>query len=101
MNDFVDFSSFNATGPNAIRALEELGILDAVLAKAEEEKPDVRPFRYIRGTGEHEFICDVSIRAYMLLDSIFNLTLTVLRASYVVRNQSRRCGVRHLSAGFP
>ena len=95
MNDFVDFSSFNATGPNAIRALEELGILDAVLAKAEEEKPDVRPFRYIRGTGDHEFICDVSIRAYMLLD------LTVLRASYVVRNQSRRCGVRHLSAGFP
>lgn len=54
-------SYYSLLGPNAIRALKELGILDSVLAKAEQDEPDVRPFSYISGLGEHEHIYDVSV----------------------------------------
>lgn len=62
-------SYYSLLGPNAIRALKELGILDSVLAKAEQDEPDIRPFSYISGLGEHEHIYDVStsycrLRAY-------------------------------------
>ncbi|KAF9011066.1 hypothetical protein BDQ17DRAFT_1405602 [Cyathus striatus] len=45
-------------GPNAIRALDGLGIWERVLSKAAESKATTRSFRFISGFNEHEFIYD-------------------------------------------
>ncbi|KDR85599.1 hypothetical protein GALMADRAFT_373240 [Galerina marginata CBS 339.88] len=45
-------------GPNALRALEGLGLLDAVLKKADQPKPSQRLFKFVSGTGNHDEIFD-------------------------------------------
>ncbi|KAJ3502824.1 hypothetical protein NLJ89_g8712 [Agrocybe chaxingu] len=44
-------------GPNSLRALKGLGLYDAAL-KAANEPPNMRLFRFIAGTGDHELIYD-------------------------------------------
>lgn len=51
---------FDCLGTNAIRALDGLGVLEAVLARSEEPRPTKRPFKIIAGVGNHEHIFDVS-----------------------------------------
>lgn len=46
-------------GSNALKALEGLGVLEAVLSQP-DHLPAMRPFRFIAGEGEHEHIYDVS-----------------------------------------
>ena len=60
------------TGPNGIRVLQELDILDEVLSRSDQEKPEVRPFRYLFGVGEHEHIYDVSINILAYTSSYHN-----------------------------
>ncbi|THH10192.1 hypothetical protein EW145_g1488 [Phellinidium pouzarii] len=45
-------------GPNAIRVLEQLELLDDVLARIAPEMPVPRPFRYLSGFEDHELIYD-------------------------------------------
>ncbi|KAF8913251.1 FAD/NAD(P)-binding domain-containing protein [Gymnopilus junonius] len=45
-------------GSNALRALNGLGLLEAVLQKADQHSPRLRLFEFISGTGEHETIFD-------------------------------------------
>ncbi|KAF9469670.1 FAD/NAD(P)-binding domain-containing protein [Collybia nuda] len=45
-------------GPNALRALKELGVLDAVLLRADERVPTERSFTFVTGAGAHEHIYD-------------------------------------------
>lgn len=47
------------SGPNAIRVLEELGILEAVIAKSDEHKPTLRSFLFVSGLEHREQIYDV------------------------------------------
>ena len=46
-------------GPNAIHVLESMGVLDSVLTKVDKSDLKPRPFRFLSGLGEHEFIYDV------------------------------------------
>ncbi|KIM88945.1 hypothetical protein PILCRDRAFT_245641 [Piloderma croceum F 1598] len=48
-------------GPNAIRALTALGVMDAVQARADQPKPTPRPYRVISGMPGHEHVYDFSI----------------------------------------
>ncbi|THH10191.1 hypothetical protein EW145_g1489 [Phellinidium pouzarii] len=48
-------------GANAVRVLEELEILNDVLAKIKPEQPVLRPCRFISGLGEHEVIYDYPV----------------------------------------
>ncbi|KAI0060945.1 FAD/NAD-P-binding domain-containing protein [Artomyces pyxidatus] len=43
-------------GPNSIRVLRSLGILDAVVAASGEKAPVLRPYEYRMGTGGYEFV---------------------------------------------
>ncbi|KAF7294726.1 Salicylate hydroxylase [Mycena indigotica] len=45
-------------GPNALRALEGLGLLDAVLANTDEAQKAARRMLYISGIGDHEQVYD-------------------------------------------
>ncbi|KIJ65067.1 hypothetical protein HYDPIDRAFT_152978 [Hydnomerulius pinastri MD-312] len=45
-------------GPNALRALDDLGLTEAMLAHADQEVPDQRPFRFVSGLPGHEHIHD-------------------------------------------
>ncbi|KAF8167757.1 salicylate hydroxylase [Crassisporium funariophilum] len=45
-------------GPNAIRALQKLGLLDAVLSKSDQATPTQRVFSFVSGTGNHEEVYD-------------------------------------------
>jgi len=47
-------------GPNGIRALRELGLLEAVLSKVDDSGPDMRSFRFISGMRGHEVIMEAS-----------------------------------------
>ncbi|KAG6826524.1 hypothetical protein H0H92_015478 [Tricholoma furcatifolium] len=49
-----------AIGPNALYALKKLGLLEALLLRAEEPQPRMRPMRFISGSGTHELIYDVT-----------------------------------------
>lgn len=42
-----------------MRALKGLGVLDIVLEKINEKKPNQRLFRFVPIAGEHELIMDV------------------------------------------
>lgn len=53
-------------GPNALRALSELGLLEAVQARAEQPKPAARRFRFLYGSGDHEVIYDVSPDVFII-----------------------------------
>ncbi|KAJ8469579.1 hypothetical protein ONZ45_g16846 [Pleurotus djamor] len=48
-------------GPNAVRALQKLGVLDAVLARSEHDTPVLRPFLSVSGYGSHEPIYDYPV----------------------------------------
>lgn len=48
-----------APGPNALRALDGLGVLEAVLSRSDETTPTKRPFRFLAGVGAHEHVYDV------------------------------------------
>ncbi|KAJ7864860.1 FAD/NAD-P-binding domain-containing protein [Mycena olivaceomarginata] len=45
-------------GPNALRALKGLGVLDAVLAHSDEAQQTARRMLYMSGTGAHEQVYD-------------------------------------------
>ncbi|KAJ7311480.1 FAD/NAD-P-binding domain-containing protein [Mycena albidolilacea] len=45
-------------GPNALRALKGLGVLDAVLARSDEAQQTARRMLYMSGTGAHEQVYD-------------------------------------------
>lgn len=47
------------TGPNALRALDEMGLTEAVMAHADQKVPDQRAFRFVSGLPGHEHILDV------------------------------------------
>ncbi|KAG5730933.1 hypothetical protein E4T56_gene7112 [Termitomyces sp. T112] len=57
-SSFGEVGAGVALGPNALFPLKELGVLDAVLSKSDEEKPTMRSFRYISATGAHDMIYD-------------------------------------------
>ncbi|KAI5122975.1 hypothetical protein M0805_006854 [Coniferiporia weirii] len=48
-------------GPNAIRVLQELQILDDVVARVKPEQPKPRSFRFLSGLGEHEVFYDYPV----------------------------------------
>ncbi|KAG6811860.1 hypothetical protein H0H92_005531 [Tricholoma furcatifolium] len=56
-------------GPNALYALKELGLLEALMSRAEEQ-PRIRAFRFISGAGAHEFICDVHWPLPLFLEAL-------------------------------
>jgi len=49
-------------GPNAIHALDQLGLLNEVVAKSEQAKPEIRPCLFVSGYGEHEVIYDYPVK---------------------------------------
>lgn len=46
-------------GPNCVRALETMGLLEHVLLKSKETDLNFRAFRFISGYGVHEELHDV------------------------------------------
>jgi hypothetical protein len=52
--------TYELSGPNAVRALKGLDLLDVVLEKANEKKPSQRLFCFVALNGSHEKIYDVS-----------------------------------------
>ena len=57
----LNFTLISFAGPNAIRVLEELGLLNEVVAKSDQAKPETRPFHMILGFGDHDLVYDVSV----------------------------------------
>lgn len=53
-------------GPNALRALKGLGVLDVVLEKINEMKPNQRLFRFVPIAGEHELLLDVRYLSFYI-----------------------------------
>ena len=52
---------YSHVASNALRALQGLGLLEAILAKASQTAgPDERLFVFVSGTGDHEIVYDVS-----------------------------------------
>ncbi|KAL0580833.1 hypothetical protein V5O48_001209 [Marasmius crinis-equi] len=45
-------------GPNAIRALESLGLLPAILARSDQESPEQRLFKFVEGSAPHNLVFD-------------------------------------------
>ncbi|EAU92298.1 salicylate hydroxylase [Coprinopsis cinerea okayama7 len=58
-------------GPNAVHALQGLGILNDVLSKADPPKLAMRPYTFISGAGEHEHVYDYALSADELGLSIY------------------------------
>ncbi|TFK26694.1 salicylate hydroxylase [Coprinopsis marcescibilis] len=58
-------------GPNAVQALEGLGILEDVVAKAVPPKLAMRPYTFISGYGEHEHLYDYALSSDELGLSIY------------------------------
>lgn len=52
-------------GPNTLRALQAMGLLDAILEKVKPEVPSSRPFNFVSGV-DHEVIYDVR-RPYSMI----------------------------------
>lgn len=48
-------------GPNAVRVLKALGVLDEVIAHSDDSGPTMRSFQFIYGTGECETVYTVRI----------------------------------------
>lgn len=51
-------------GPNGIRALRGLGLLDPVLSKVDDSGPDMRRFQIISGMDGHEAIIEVRLQHF-------------------------------------
>ena len=47
-------------GPNAVKVLHEIGVLEDVLASSNEPEVNQRSFIYYRGMGDHELVYAVS-----------------------------------------
>ncbi|KAH0838116.1 hypothetical protein J3R83DRAFT_6362 [Lanmaoa asiatica] len=45
-------------GPNALRALDEMGLTEAIMTHADQKNPDQRAFRFVSGLPGHEHILD-------------------------------------------
>ncbi|KAF9270738.1 salicylate hydroxylase [Marasmius fiardii PR-910] len=45
-------------GPNAVRALEGLGLISAILARSGQEKPEQRVFKFVAGCAPHDLVYD-------------------------------------------
>ncbi|ESK92134.1 salicylate hydroxylase [Moniliophthora roreri MCA 2997] len=45
-------------GPNALRALDGLGLLQAVIARSDQQEPAMRIFNFVSGAEPHEVIFD-------------------------------------------
>lgn len=58
---FAEAGAGVGLGPNALRALTALGIMDAVQARADQPKPTPRPFRFVSGMSGHEHIYDYNV----------------------------------------
>ena len=52
------------SGPNGIRALRELGLLDPVLSKVDDSGPDMRRVQFISGMDGHEAIMEVRLQHF-------------------------------------
>ncbi len=64
-------------GPNAVRVLKAVGVLDELLKKIDPAELRTRGFVYYYGVGEHKRILAVSLPMFTLrLDT--SLTLTVV-----------------------
>ncbi|KJA28656.1 hypothetical protein HYPSUDRAFT_129090 [Hypholoma sublateritium FD-334 SS-4] len=57
---FEEIGAGVGLGPNALRALKGLGVLDVVLEKINEMKPNQRLFRFVPIAGEHELLLDIN-----------------------------------------
>lgn len=77
-------------GPNAVHALQGLGILEDVLAKADPPKLAMRPYTFISGAGNHEHLFDVSAQqdsvAIPTLTEVFTASMHFLRMNWVSRS---------------
>ena len=49
-----------APGPNAVRVLSKIGVLDAILERASERELNFGPMVFVPGKEGHEVIYDVS-----------------------------------------
>ncbi|KAF6754328.1 salicylate hydroxylase [Ephemerocybe angulata] len=58
-------------GPNAVKALQGLGVLDDVLSRADPPKLSMRPYTFITGKGNHEHIFDYALSANEIGLSIY------------------------------
>ncbi|KAI3622555.1 salicylate hydroxylase [Moniliophthora roreri] len=45
-------------GPNAVRALDGLGLLQAVIARSDQPESKMRAFKFVSGTEDHEDVFD-------------------------------------------
>ncbi|KAI3622675.1 salicylate hydroxylase [Moniliophthora roreri] len=45
-------------GPNALRALDGLGLLKAVISHSDHAEPTMRVFKFVSGSGSHEVVFD-------------------------------------------
>ena len=67
---------------NALRSLQGLGLLEAILAKI-NQTPDRRFFAFISGTGDHELVYDVSlVNATIEISSTANSVLNIVRETW-------------------
>ncbi|RDB28544.1 Salicylate hydroxylase [Hypsizygus marmoreus] len=53
---FEEIGAGVGLGPNAVRALDGLGVLEAVLRHADSPTPNQLPFRFLAGVGKHEHV---------------------------------------------
>jgi len=56
-----------STGLNALKALDELGILKPIMEKADDKKT-LRSFNFVSGYGQHEVVYNVSRAVCLPLD---------------------------------
>ncbi|KAF7436423.1 hypothetical protein PC9H_003256 [Pleurotus ostreatus] len=59
--EFGEVGAGVGLGPNAVRALDRLGVLSAVLARSEHSSPVLRPFLFVSGYDAQEVIYDYSV----------------------------------------
>ncbi|KAG8219611.1 hypothetical protein J3R82DRAFT_565 [Butyriboletus roseoflavus] len=92
------------TGPNALRALDEMGLTEAMMEHADQKVPDQRAFRFVSGLPGHGHILDykalpedvgLGIHRAAFLDSLVGLTDPAIihfnkRCTSISRNYSRQ-----------
>ncbi|KAL4269099.1 FAD/NAD(P)-binding domain superfamily protein [Pleurotus pulmonarius] len=59
--EFGEVGAGVGLGPNAVRALDRLGVLSAVLARSEHTSPILRPFIFVSGYDAQEVIYDYPV----------------------------------------
>ncbi|KAG5724529.1 hypothetical protein E4T56_gene17434 [Termitomyces sp. T112] len=55
---FQEVGAGVSIGPNILFFLKDLGVLQAVLSKTNEQRPTMRAMRFISAAGPHELIYD-------------------------------------------